>query len=313
MKDNLKIISGNANLVIARSISQILGIPILDSIISNFSDGEIRVQINESVRGSHVFVVQSTNPPAENLLELLFIIDALKRASAESVTAVIPYFGYARQDKKDAPRVPISARLAANLMTTAGVSRIMVLELHAEQIQGFFNVPVDHLYSTPVFVDYLKDHLDLENTVVVSPDAGRVNRARSIAKRLNNLPIAIIDKRRSAPNQSDVMNVVGEVKDKNILMVDDIIDTAGTITKAACALKYNGAKNIIAAVTHSLLSGDAVDKLKESPIDKLYTTDSIDLPEEKRFDKVEILSVAELLADGIKRVYEKKSISVLFN
>jgi len=237
----------------------------------------------------------------------------LKRASAESVTAVIPYFGYARQDKKDAPRVPISARLAANLMTTAGVSRIMVLELHAEQIQGFFNVPVDHLYSTPVFVDYLKDHLDLENTVVVSPDAGRVNRARSIAKRLNNLPIAIIDKRRSAPNQSDVMNVVGEVKDKNILMVDDIIDTAGTITKAACALKYNGAKNIIAAVTHSLLSGDAVDKLKESPIDKLYTTDSIDLPEEKRFDKVEILSVAELLADGIKRVYEKKSISVLFN
>jgi len=239
----MKLIAGNSNAKIAKEISNKLNIPLVDSLITKFSDGEIRVQINESVRGSHVFVIQSTNPPADNLLELIFIIDALRRASADMITAVIPYYGYARQDKKDAPRVPISSRVVANLLTTAGVSRIMVLELHAEQIQGFFNVPVDHLYSSPVFVEYLLKNEKLDNTVVVSPDAGRVNRARNIAKKLNNLPIAVIDKRRSSPNQSEVMHVVGEVKDKDILMVDDIIDTAGTITKAAEALKYNGAKD----------------------------------------------------------------------
>ena len=298
---------------IAKEISTKLEIPLLDSIISRFSDGEIRVQINESVRGNHVFVIQSTNPPAENLLEMIFIIDALRRASAEMITAVLPYYGYARQDKKDAPRVPISSRVVANLLTTAGISRVMVLELHAEQIQGFFNVPVDHLYSIPVFVDFLKKKIDIDNTVVVSPDAGRVNRARAFAKRLNNLPIAIIDKRRSTPNRSDVMYVIGDVKGKNVLMVDDIIDTAGTITKAAHALKYNGAEQIIAAVTHGLLSGDAIAHIKESPIEKLYITNSVLISEEKKIDKIEILSVAELLAEAIRRVYYKDSISVLFD
>ncbi|HAF08233.1 MAG: ribose-phosphate pyrophosphokinase [bacterium] len=309
----MKLIAGNSNAKIAKEISNKLNIPLVDSIITKFSDGEIRVQINESVRGSHVFVIQSTNPPADNLLELIFIIDALRRASAEKITAVIPYYGYARQDKKDAPRVPISSRVVANLLTTAGVSRIMVLELHAEQIQGFFNVPVDHLYSSPVFVEYLLKNEKLENTVVVSPDAGRVNRARSIAKKLNNLPIAVIDKRRSSPNQSEVMHVVGEVKDRDILIVDDIIDTAGTITKAAEALKYNGAKRIIACVTHPLLSGDAIAKLKKSPIDKLYTSDSVVIPEEKKIEKIEVLSMANLFASAIKRVYNKESISALFD
>lgn len=308
----MKLITGNSNVKIAKDISNYLNIPLVDSIISKFSDGEIRVQINESVRGSHVFVIQSTNPPAENLLELIFIIDTLRRASAEKITAVIPYYGYARQDKKDAPRVPISSRVVANLLTAAGVSRIMVLELHAEQIQGFFNVPVDHLYSSPVFVEHLLKNEELENTVVVSPDAGRVNRARSLAKKLNNLPIAIIDKRRNMPNQSEVMHVVGEVRDKDVLMVDDIVDTAGTLTMAAEALKFNGAKKIIACVTHPLLSGDAVAKLKNSPIDKLYTTDSVILPEEKKIEKIEVVSMAKLFADAIKRVYNKESISELF-
>ncbi len=308
----MKLITGNSNVKIAKDISNYLNIPLVDSIISRFSDGEIRVQINESVRGSHVFVIQSTNPPAENLLELIFIIDTLRRASAEKITAVIPYYGYARQDKKDAPRVPISSRVVANLLTAAGVSRIMVLELHAEQIQGFFNVPVDHLYSSPVFVEYLLKNEKIENAVVVSPDAGRVNRARSLAKKLNNLPIAIIDKRRNIPNQSEVMHVVGEVKDKDVLMVDDIVDTAGTLTRAAEALKFNGAKRIIACVTHPLLSGDAIAKLKNSPIDKLYTTDSVILPEEKKIEKIEIISMAKLFADAIKRVYNKESISELF-
>ncbi|MEO0234110.1 MAG: ribose-phosphate pyrophosphokinase [candidate division WOR-3 bacterium] len=309
----MKLIAGNSNAKIAKEISNKLNIPLVDSLITKFSDGEIRVQINESVRGSHVFVIQSTNPPADNLLELIFIIDSLRRASADMITAVIPYYGYARQDKKDAPRVPISSRVVANLLTAAGVSRVMVLELHAEQIQGFFNVPVDHLYSAPVFVEHLLKNEKLDNTVVVSPDAGRVNRARNIAKKLNNLPIAVIDKRRSSPNQSEVMHVVGEVKDKNVLMVDDIIDTAGTITKAAEALKYNGAKRIIACVTHPLLSGDAIAKLKNSPIDKLYTSDSVVIPEEKRIEKIEVLSMAELFANAIKRVYNKESISALFD
>lgn len=309
----MKLIAGNSNAKIAKEISNKLNIPLVDSLITKFSDGEIRVQINESVRGSHVFVIQSTNPPADNLLELIFIIDSLRRASADMITAVIPYYGYARQDKKDAPRVPISSRVVANLLTAAGVSRVMVLELHAEQIQGFFNVPVDHLYSAPVFVEHLLKNEKLDNTVVVSPDAGRVNRSRNIAKKLNNLPIAVIDKRRSSPNQSEVMHVVGEVKDKDVLMVDDIIDTAGTITKAAEALKYNGAKKIIACVTHPLLSGDAIAKIKNSPIDKLYTSDSVVIPEEKKIEKIEILSMADLFANAIKRVYNKESISALFD
>lgn len=313
MAKGIKLICGNSNVPLAREISDVIGIPLLDSIVSRFSDGEIRVQINESVRGAHVFVLQSTNPPAENMLELLLLIDALKRASAGYITAVVPYYGYARQDKKDNPRVPISGKLIADLLMTAGTSRLMTMELHAEQIQGFFNYPVDHLYPAPVFFDYLRTNVDLANTVVVSPDAGRVNKARGFAKRLGNLPLAIIDKRRSKPNESDVMNVIGEVDGKNILMVDDIIDTAGTITKASKALKANGAREINAVVTHSLLSGDAIVKIKESPIDRLITTNSIDIPEEKRIDKLEILSCAQLFADGIVRVFENKSISILFD
>ncbi len=313
MPIGMKLISGNANVTLAKEISKNLDIPLLDSVVSRFSDGEIRIQVNESVRGDHVFVVQSTNPPAENLIELLLLIDALKRASAGSITSVIPYYGYARQDKKDNPRVPISGKLVADLLMTAGTTRVMTLELHAEQIQGFFNYPVDHLYSAPIFIDFIKDNLNIENAVIVSPDAGRVNKARSFAKKLGELPIAIMDKRRSKPNEASIMHVVGDVKNKNVIMVDDIIDTAGTITKAAYALKENGAKEINTVVTHSILSGTAIDRLKSSPIDRLITTNSIDISEEKKVDKIQILSCAKLFADVIKRVNSNKSISVLFD
>ncbi len=313
MPIGMKLISGNANVTLAKEISKNLDIPLLDSVVSRFSDGEIRIQINESVRGDHVFVIQSTNPPAENLIELLLLIDALKRASAGSITSVIPYYGYARQDKKDCPRVPISGKLVADLLMTAGTTRVMTLELHAEQIQGFFNYPVDHLYSAPIFIDFIKENLNIENAVIVSPDAGRVNKARSFAKKLGELPIAIMDKRRSKPNETSIMHVVGDVNNKNVIMVDDIIDTAGTITKAAYALKENGAKEINTVVTHSILSGTAIDYLKSSPIDRLITTNSIDISEEKKIDKIQILSCAKLFADVIKRVNSNKSISVLFD
>jgi len=313
MSSEMKLICGNSNLELSKEISDHLNIPLLDGIISKFSDGEIRIQINESVRGAHVFVLQSTNPPADNILELLLLIDALKRASAGKITAVVPYYGYGRQDKKDNPRVPISSKLIADILMTAGTSRLMTFELHAEQIQGFFNYPVDHIYSAPVFIKFIQDNIDTSNTVIVSPDAGRVNKARIFAKRLKNLPIAIIDKRRSKPNESSVMHVVGDVKGKDVIMVDDIIDTAGTITKAAMALKENGAKTIDTMVTHSLLSGNAIERLTDSPIDKLITTNSIDIPENKRIDKIQILSCAKLFADAIERVYNNKSISELFD
>ncbi len=313
MPVQMKLVAGNSNITLAREISKRLDIPLLDSIVSRFSDGEIRVQINESVRGDHVFVLQSTNPPAENLVELLLIVDALKRASAGKITAVIPYYGYARQDKKDNPRVPISGKLVADLLNVAGTSRVMTLELHAEQIQGFFNYPVDHLYSAPIFIDFIKENFKLDNAVIVSPDAGRVNKARSFAKKLGNLPLAIIDKRRSKPNESSIMNVVGDVSGRNIIMIDDIIDTGGTISKAAFALKDSGANEINTVVTHSLLSGNAIEYLKESPIDRLITTNSIDIGEEKKIEKVKILSCAKLFADAMKRVHSYKSISVLFD
>lgn len=313
MPVKMKLVSGNSNIILAKEISQKLGIPLLDSIISKFSDGEIRIQINESVRGDHVFVIQSTNPPADNLLELLLIIDALKRASAGKITAVVPYYGYARQDKKDNPRVPISGKLVADLFMAAGATRLMTLELHAEQIQGFFNYPVDHLYSSPIFIDYIKKHFDLGNCVIVSPDAGRVNKARSFANKLGGLPIAIIDKRRSKPNEASIMNVVGNVKGKNVIMVDDIIDTAGTITKASYALKESGAEEISAIITHSILSGNAVEKMKQSSIDRLITTNSVNIADEKKIEKIEFLSCAQLFANVIERVHSKKSISVLFD
>lgn len=313
MPVGMKLIAGNSNITIAKEISSILDIPLLESIVSRFSDGEIRVQINESVRGDHVFVIQSTNPPAENLVELLLIIDALKRASAGKITAVIPYYGYARQDKKDNPRVPISGKLVADLLNVAGATRVMALELHAEQIQGFFNYPVDHLYSSPIFIDYIKNNFNIENAVIVSPDAGRVNKARAFANKLGNLPLAIIDKRRSKPNEASIMNVIGDVKGKDIMMVDDIIDTAGTITKAAYALKDSGAREINAVITHSILSGDAIELLKECPIDRLITTNSIDIKEEKKIDKITVISCAKLFSDVMKRVHSHKSISVLFD
>ncbi|MFO8061807.1 MAG: ribose-phosphate pyrophosphokinase [bacterium] len=313
MPVKMKLVSGNSNIILAKEISQKLGIPLLDSIVSKFSDGEIRIQINESVRGDHVFVIQSTNPPADNLMELLLIIDALKRASAGKITAVIPYYGYARQDKKDNPRVPISGKLVADLLMAAGTTRLMTLELHAEQIQGFFNYPVDHLYSAPIFIDYIKKHFDIANSVIVSPDAGRVNKARSFANKLGGLPIAIIDKRRSKPNEASIMNVVGNVKGKNVLMVDDIIDTAGTITKASYALKESGAEEISAIITHSILSGNAVEKMKKSSIDRLITTNSVNIADEKKIEKIEFLSCAQLFANVIERVHSKKSISVLFD
>ncbi len=312
MPSEMKLICGNSNVLLAKEISNYLGIPLLNSIVSKFSDGEIQVQINESVRGSHVFVLQSTNPPSDNILELLLLIDALKRASAGKITAVIPYYGYARQDKKDNPRVPISSKLIADLLMTAGTTRLMTFELHAEQIQGFFNYPVDHIYSSPVFIKFIMDNINTENTVIVSPDAGRVNKARIFAKRLGNLPIAIIDKRRSKPNESSVMHVVGDVKGRDIIMVDDIVDTAGTLTKAAIALKENGAKTINAMATHALLSGEAIHRITESPIDSLITTNSIDIPKEKKIEKLKIISCAKLFSDVINRVYNNQSISELF-
>jgi ribose-phosphate pyrophosphokinase len=280
--------------------------------IQDFADGEIKIKIQENVRGIDVFVVQPTHPPAENLLELLLMIDALKRASAERITAVIPYYGYARQDRKDEPRVPISAKLIADLIVTAGTSRVLTVDLHAEQIQGFFNIPVDHLYATPVLVDYFSKS-DLSNLSVVAPDTGRANRARGFAKRLgDNIPIAVIDKRRPSPNEAEVVTVIGDVADKDVLIFDDIIDTGNTLIAAAKALKSQGAKKIIACATHPVFSKNTVSKLEASTITEVTVTDTILLAREKQSKKVTILSVAALLAEAISRIHQGESVSSLF-
>jgi ribose-phosphate pyrophosphokinase len=311
--DRLTIFTGNANSQLAKEICDYLGIELGKILVSRFSEGEIRVKIEQNIRGNDVFVVQPISPPTnENLMELLIMIDAIKRASAHRITAVIPYYGYARQDRKDQPRVPITAKLVANLITTAGANRVLTVDLHAGQIQGFFDIPLDHLYAVKIFVEYLKENLNLDNFIVVSPDVGGIKMARAYAKRLG-VPLAIVDKRRISVEQAEVMNILGEVKGKNVCIVDDIVATAGSLTEAAEALKKKGANQIYATITHPVLSGPAIERIKKSSIKKLYVTDTISVPQEKRIDKIEVLTVAELFGEAIKRIHKEESVSVLFD
>ncbi len=312
VEPQLKVFSGRANRPLAESICGRLDMKPGSVEIRNFADGEIRIQIRENVRGTDVFVVQSTEAPAEKLLELLLMIDAFKRSSAERVTAVIPYYGYARQDRKDEPRVPVSAKLIANLLTRAGADRILTLELHADQIQAYFDIPVDHLYSTPVFIEHIPEDRHA-NLVVVAPDTGRANRARGFARRLGtDVPIAIIDKRRPEPNRSVVSNVVGEVEGRDALIFDDMIDTAGTLVTAASALLDKGARSVSAMATHGVLSKPAVERIAESRLSEVIITDTIHLPAEKQHEKIRVLSVAPLLAEAILRTHRGESVSSLF-
>lgn len=309
--DRLKIFTGNSNVELVEKIVKHLGTSIGKSVVKTFSDGEINVEIHESVRGMDVFVIQSTSVPVnDNLMELLILIDALKRASAERITAVLPYYGYARQDRKVLPRAPISAKLIADLITTAGASRVLTVDLHAGQIQGFFNIPVDHLFAAPVLLEYLRKLQD--QMVVVSPDAGGVERARAFAKRLN-ASLAIIDKRRDAPNVSQVMNIIGDVEGLTAVMLDDIVDTGGTLVRAANALVEKGAKEVYACCTHPVLSGQAVKILTESPIKEMIVTDSIPLHEKARENSIfNVLSISGILAESIQRIYSDESVSSLF-
>lgn len=313
MPEGIKFFTGNAHKELAREVAAYLGIPVGDATVTEFSDGEIMVQINENVRGTDVFVLQPTSMPVNrNIMELLLMVDALKRASARRITAVIPYYGYARQDRKVQPRVPISAKLVADLITAAGINRILTMDLHAAQIQGFFDIPVDNLYASPVLVDYVRARFSLENLVIVSPDAGGVERARSFAKKLQ-CSIAIIDKRREAANVSQIMNVIGEVNNKDTIILDDMIDTGGTTIQAAGALKEKGAKRVVGACTHAVLSDSAVDKVNESVIEELIVTNTIPLNSKKeRCGKLTVLSIAPLIGEAIKRIHEESSISSLF-
>ena len=310
---DIVLISGNSNIPLSKEISQYLDIPLCATEIKKFADGEISVRISESIRGSDVFILQPTSPPVnDNLMELLIIIDALKRASAGRINVVMAYYGYARQDRKDKSRVPITAKLVADLISVAGADRVISIDLHADQIQGFFDIPLDRLQAMPIIADYILTHnFDLNKLVVVSPDVGSVKRSRSLAERLG-VPMAIIDKRRPKENIAEVMNVIGDVNGKDVIMIDDIIDTGGTLVGAAEALKNLGAEHIFAACTHALLSGPAIERIKNSPIDKLVATNTIPLSEEKKFDKIEIVSVAGLIAKAIQRVHEGKSVSILF-
>jgi ribose-phosphate pyrophosphokinase len=307
----LRIFTGNSNIELVRKITEQLGTPLGKSEVRTFSDGEINVEIDESVRGMDVFVVQSIcNPVNNNLMELLILIDALKRASAERITAVLPYYGYGRQDRKVVPRAPISAKLVADLITAAGASRILTVDLHAGQIQGFFNIPVDHLFAAPVLLEYLR-HLE-DDMVIVSPDAGGVERARAYAKRLNT-SLAIIDKRRDSPNVAQVMNIIGDVSGRTAILIDDMVDTGGSLARAAYALTEKGAKKVYACCTHPVLSGQAVRVLSEAPIEEIIVTDTIPLSEEaKRGSKIRVLSLAGILADAIRRIHEDDSVSSLF-
>ncbi|TLN19697.1 ribose-phosphate pyrophosphokinase [bacterium] len=311
--DNIRIISGTANRPLAEAIGRELGLPLSPATIKTFSDGEISVEIQESVRGHDVFVIQPTSSPVNNnLMELLIVMDALKRSSATSISAVIPYYGYARQDRKVNPRVPISAKLVADLITQAGASRVLTVDLHAGQIQGFFNIPVDNLYATPVLIHELKSRFRGEELVMVSPDAGGVERARAFARRLD-AGLAIIDKRREKANVCEVMHIIGDVAGKDAVLLDDMVDTAGTLTNAAKALMDNGARSVYAVATHAVLSGPAIDRIMNSPIRELITSDTIEpSPAAKECKKIKVLTVAPLLASAIKRIQERGSVSSLF-
>ena len=308
---NLKIFSGGANPSLAQEICDHLGIALGKVKLQRFSDGEVNFQILENVRGADAFIIQPTAPPVnENLVELLIMIDALKRASAQRITAVVPYYGYARQDRKDKPRVPITSKLVGDLLSAAGAHRLLTIDLHAGQIQGFFNMPVDQLFPTPIFLPRFAE-LDVENLTVVAPDAGGVEKARVYAKRLGT-SLSVVDKRRTGDNEAEIMNIVGDVKGKDAVIVDDIIDTAGTLVKGAEALIREGAQRVYAAATHPVLSGPAIDRITESKFESILVTNTIYLSEEKRVPKIEILSVSNLLGEAIRSIHEETSVSKLF-
>ncbi|WP_120807508.1 ribose-phosphate pyrophosphokinase [Helicobacter pylori] len=304
-----KIFSGSAHPAFGKEVSKHLGVPLSKAVIGKFSDGEINIQISESVRGKDIFIIQPTCVPVnDNLMELLVMVDALRRSSANSITAVLPYFGYARQDRKAAPRVPITAKMVANLMQEVGIERIITMDLHAGQIQGFFDVPVDNLYGSIVFRDYIRSKA-LKNPVIASPDVGGVTRARYFANQMG-LDLIIVDKRREKANESEVMNIIGSAKERDVILVDDMIDTAGTICKAALALKEQGATSVMALGTHAVLSGNAIKRIKESALDEMVVTNSIPLVQ--KCDKITTLSVAPLFAEVIRRIYHNESVQSLF-
>ena len=312
MDKNLKIFTGRSNPVLAQKIADSLGIELGILSIKTFSDGELWIKFEENIRGRDVFIIQPTNSPAENILELVLIIDAAVRASANTVTAVIPYFGYGRQDRKDNPRVPISSRVMVDLMTATGANRIITMDLHSTQIQGFATIPFDHLYSRMVLMDAINNlGLDPKKSTVLAPDVGSARMSQAYAKRLG-MYFALIDKRRYAPNKAEVMHLIGDLKDKDVLIIDDMIDTAGTTVNAANAAKDNGAKSVTAVATHALLSGPAIERIKESAIKKLIVTDTVSIPENKKLDNMEIVSVAQVFGEAIRRVYEGESVSALF-
>ena len=310
MSEKIKLIAGNSNKPLFKKISKLVGVPLCDTEIARFSDGEIKVKINENIRGMDVFILQSTNAPAENLLELLILIDAACRSSAERITAVIPYFGYARQDRKDQPRVPISAKLVANLITTAGVDRVLTMDLHAAQIQGFFDIPTDHLFSNPVFFEYFSK-FNLKNYVATA-DIGSIKMVRNFAKKLD-APMAVLDKRRPEPNKIAEMYIIGEVSGKNVIIRDDMVDTGRTLVEAARALKKEGAKKIIACCTHPVLSGKSVNLIDRSPIEQLVIADTISTEGKKLSSKFKTISVAKMFAEAIMRIHKEESVSILFD
>ena len=307
----MMMLAGSANQPLSHSVAQTLGLPLGDTTIRRFADGEIFVRINENVRGRDLFIVQPTPPPADNIFELLLLIDAARRASAARITAVVPYFGYARQDRKDQPRVAIGAKLVANMITAAGADRVLGIDFHQHQLQGFFDIPVDHLYAAPVLTRYFREK-ELENLVVVAPDVGGAKMARGFAKRLN-ASIGIIDKRRPTANVAEVMNVIGDVEGRDCLLVDDMIDTGGTLAEAVRALKSRGAQDVFCCATHALLSGPAVERLAGSEVTEVVVTDTIAIPEEKRFAQLTVLSVGDLIASAIHHTHLNESVSSLFD
>ncbi|MBA2687445.1 MAG: ribose-phosphate pyrophosphokinase [Gemmatimonadaceae bacterium] len=306
----LKILCGSANPRLGEEIARNLGVEMASSTVTRFADGEIFVRIDENIRGNDVFIIQPTNPPSDNIMELVLLIDAAKRASAARITCVMPYYGYSRQDRKDQPRVAIGAKVLANMIVTAGADRVVGLDFHQHQLQGFFDVPVDHLYAAPVFVSHFRKK-DLGEPVIVAPDVGSAKMARGFAKRLNG-SLAIIDKRRPKANVSEVVNVVGEVEGKHCILADDMIDTAGTVSEAARALKNLGALDVFVCATHALLSGPAVERLSNAPIKEVVVTDSIMISDEKRFPKLCVLSVGELLGKAVRYIHSEQSVSSLF-
>ena len=312
MDKQLKIFSGRSNPILAKKIADSLGKNLGDITIKTFSDGELWIKFEENIRGTDVFIIQPTNSPGDNIIELALLIDAAVRASAKTVTAVIPYFGYGRQDRKDNPRVPISSRVMVDMVTATGANRIITMDLHSTQIQGFATIPFDHLYSRMVLLDAIKDlALNPDNSVVLSPDVGSARMSQAYAKRLG-MHFALIDKRRYAPNKAEIVHLIGDLKGKDVLIIDDMIDTAGTTVNAANAAKENGANSVTAIATHALLSGPAIERIKKSAIGKIIVTDTLSIPDEKKLDNMEIVTVANVFGEAIKRVFEGKSVSALF-